>query len=166
MREFREISHRCVLHTTTHFNIRLLLLLTSLLLVSAACNNSSSPTGGTPASQTPIELWQSYHFHNYSIDVVRSCFCPDAGERVRVTVRSDTVFGVVRAYDGTPVTGRTFFTIDSLFAIIHSSIYDSIIVRYNSMYGYPEYVDIEPQMHPVDGGVLYTLSNLQVLRAG
>jgi hypothetical protein len=31
-------------------------------------------------------------------------------------------------------------------------------VRYNEEYGYPEYLDIAPQQHPVDGGFSYETS--------
>ena len=51
---------------------------------------------------------------------------------------------------------------DSLFAIIRNSKGHSLIVRYNVQYGYPEYLDVNLQVHPVDGGYLYETSNLQI----
>jgi len=48
-----------------------------------------------------------------------------------------------------------------LFGIIKNPNGDSLVVRYNSIYGFPEYLDINPQQHPVDGGALYETSNLR-----
>jgi hypothetical protein len=111
---------------------------------------------------SPFELWQLQTFHDYSIDQVRSCFCVNSGIPMRITVRSDTIARIVRLSDSSIVTDPYFLTIDSLFALIRKSTNDSLVVRYNSQYGYPEYLDIDPQSHPVDGGVLYETSNLQV----
>jgi hypothetical protein len=93
------------------------------------------------------------------------CFCPDAGDTARITVRSDTIASVVRLLDDTyvpyPMT-RFYLTIDSLFSIIEHKSGDSIVVIYNGTFGYPEKLDINPQQHPVDGGVFYETSNLQI----
>ena len=85
---------------------------------------------------------------------------------MRLTVRSDTIALVVRLSDSskTPYPMSTFFlTVDSLFSIIRNPNSDSLVVEYNAEYGYPEKLDINPQLHPVDGGVLYLTSNLRIL---
>jgi hypothetical protein len=69
---------------------------------------------------------------------------------------------MVRISDNTKVISPYYFTIDSLFGIINNSKNDSLVIKYNSIYGYPEYLDINPQLHPVDGGVLYETSNLNI----
>lgn len=81
---------------------------------------------------------------------------------MRVTVRSDTISSVIRISDTSVVAYPFYFTVDSLFGIIRNSKTDSLVIRYNKQYGYPEYLDINPQLHPVDGGVLYKTSNLQI----
>jgi hypothetical protein len=129
-----------------------------ILLFFASCTNEQV---SDPNTKTPYELWRSKNLHNYSIDQTRSCFCPDAGELVRITVRSDTIFSVVKISDNSIISSPIYFTVDSLFGIIDNSDNDSLVVRYNSNYGYPEFLDINPQWHPVDGGVLYETSNLQ-----
>ena len=90
------------------------------------------------------------------------CFCLNAGELVHITVRSDTISSVIKISDTSIVTYPIYFTVDSLFGIIRNSKFDSLVIRYNKKYGYPEYLDINPQLHPVDGGVLYETSNLQI----
>jgi hypothetical protein len=81
---------------------------------------------------------------------------------MRITVRSDTVARVINVSDASVVTVTYYLTIDSLFGIIRNARTDSLVIRYNNQYGYPEYLDVNPQLHPVDGGVLYVTSNLQV----
>ena len=88
---------------------------------------------------------------------------PNAGELVRITVRADTIFNVVKISDNSLIKTSVYFTVDSLFGIIKNAGNDSLVIRYNEMYGYPEFLDINPQWHPVDGGVLYETSNLQKL---
>jgi hypothetical protein len=116
-----------------------------------------------PVQQTPYEKWQAQNFYNYTIDQKRSCFCPYGGELVRIKVRSDTIYQVIRVSDTSAVTYPFYLTIDSLFGIIRNSKTDSLVIRYNNQYGYPEYLDVNPQLHPIDGGFLYETSNLQVL---
>jgi len=134
-----------------------LFLILLALLGLAACNKelvSEAPP------QTPYELWRSKNLRDYTIDQVRTCFCPDAGDAVRITVRSDTIFSLTKVSDGSVVTSPYYYTVDSLFGIIKNPNGDSLVVRYNSIYGFPEYLDINPQQHPVDGGALYETSNL------
>jgi len=131
-----------------------------LIAFFISCNDNPSQ----PAQLTPLAKWQSFQLHNYTIDQVRWCFCPGAGDTVRMTIRSDTIASIKRTSDINTVPLSTFyyFTIDSLFSIINSGFGDSIVVTYNITYGYPEILDINPQQHPVDGGVLYITSNLQI----
>jgi hypothetical protein len=84
---------------------------------------------------------------------------------MRVTVRSDTVASVLRLSDSTLLSreeAARYLTIDSLFSIIREPKGDSLVVSYNTKYGYPESLDINPQQHPVDGGILYTTTNLKL----
>jgi hypothetical protein len=123
------------------------------------CNN--------PVSEVDVSghlrIWKSKNIHNYTIDQNRMCFCPHAGEVVRVTVKSDTIESTVRLSDSSAVTYPYYVTIDSLFGMIQAHEYDSIAVKYNEEFGYPESMDVDPQDHPVDGGVLYETNYLKVL---
>jgi hypothetical protein len=83
---------------------------------------------------------------------------------MKVSVKSDTVYSVMRLVDSVfiPYPAAKFYvTIDSLFGILHTPSTDSLVVTYNSRYGFPETLDINPQLHPVDGGVLYETYNFQ-----
>ena len=48
-------------------------------------------------------------------------FCPDAGEKVKVTVRSDSVYSVMKLSDSDVIpypTSKLYLSVDSLFGVI------------------------------------------------
>jgi len=113
----------------------------------------------------PFARWRSYDPPDYTIDQVRMCFCQLAGQTVRISVRADTIASVVNLSDGSEVPNqiaRWFLTVDSMFGVIRNTSRDSLVITFNEIYGYPEMLDINPQLHPVDGGVLYRTSNLRI----
>lgn len=140
--------------STIFFSINLIVMLTG-------CGDH----GSDPLPADSYARWRSYAIHDYTIDQVRECFCIDGGTVMRVTVRGDTVARVVRLSDSslvTPERAAWYLPIDSLFGIIRHPSADSIVVEYEDHYGYPRVLDINPQQHPVDGGVLYRIMNFQV----
>ena len=146
--------------TVRRWNKMKIIILFGLSLIS--CLGCKKEQSSEPVQQTPYENWQSQNFHNYTIDQNRSCYCLHGGELMRITIRSDTVAQIKRISDASVITFPYYLTIDSLFGIIRNSRTDSLVIRYNDQYGYPEYFDVNPQLHPLDGGVLYETSNLQV----
>jgi hypothetical protein len=134
---------------------KIILLIPVILLLS--CKQATQP-----AYQSPYEQWRALNLHDYTIDQSRECFCINGGEAMRVTVRADTVASVKRISNDTVISKDWYYSIDTLFWIIQHGTHDSLVVKYNSRYGYPEFLDIDPQMHPFDGGVLYQTSNLQI----
>jgi hypothetical protein len=140
--------------------VRWMIIVLSLLMLPSCKNNIVEPAAGDPYT-----LWKSYNLHDYTIDQTRQCFCINGGMKVNIVVRSDTVCSVIVLSDNSLVLSpysKLYLPIDSLFGIIRSrSGKDSLDITYNSVYGYPEKLDINPQQHSVDGGVLYVTSNLQ-----
>ena len=113
----------------------------------------------------PSARWRSYDLHDYTIDQVRDCFCQLAGQTMRISVRADTIASVVNLSDGSEVPNqiaRWFLTVDSLFGVIRNTSGDSLVITFNETYGYPDMLDLNPQLHPLDGGVLYRTSNLRI----
>jgi hypothetical protein len=110
----------------------------------------------------------------YSIDQSRSCFCPQAGEPVRLFVVADTIADAVWIKTNshlTPVEWQRFRSIKGLFNEITlwdtSSIF-KVIASYDPFYHYPSKIDIEPKPIIVndtivsiitDVGVVYTTWN-------
>jgi len=123
-------------------------------------------TGTSPVSSLPAyEKWISYRLQDYTIDQRRVCFCIEGGQMMRLVVRSGAIVSVTRLSDGMPLDSTAsswYLTVDSLFSIIQHPRQDSLVVQYNAQYGYPEVLDVNPQLHPVDGGVRYETSNLQM----
>ena len=140
--------------------MRMIFLIVILSFTLISCEDLND----IPFSSSSYELWRSYNIHDYTIEQVRSCFCIDAGEKVKVTVRSDSVYLVIRLSDSAIIpypTSKLYLSVDSLFGVIQNSKGDSLVVTYDSKYGYPNKLDINPQLHPVDGGVMYETYNLQ-----
>jgi hypothetical protein len=134
------------------------LLLAVVALVSCKTDSSLSPR------PDPAQRWHSFHIHDYTIEQLRSCFCRNGGQTMRLTVKADTVFSVVRVEDGKALSAdeaAPYWSIEEMFDFIKVSK-DSLVIRYNAQYGYLEYLDINPQLHPVDGGALYVTSNLKM----
>ena len=135
------------------------------MIVVLLCFFGCADNGSQPVQLDPYGRWRSYGLHNYTIDQTRSCFCPFGGHTMRITVRSDTVASVLNLTDSTAVPSPIsllYLSVDSLFGIIQHTRGDSVITTFNVTYGYPETLDLYPQLHPVDGGVLYTTSNLHI----
>jgi hypothetical protein len=134
-----------------------------LLFLSFGCEELTNTTDYS----THYMQWQSQNIHNYTIEQARYCFCPDGGQKVQITIRADSVYSVLRIADSMiipyPNLAR-YLTIDSLFAIIENNESDSLVVEYDSIYGYPTKLDINPQLHPVDGGILYETANLRIIK--
>lgn len=131
-----------------------------LLLLLLGCDQTTQPD-----TSKPYTRWKSYDLHDYTIDQLRSCFCVLGGVTMTVTVRSDTVASVWNAADSSeaPSTISGFYlTVDSLFGIVRNPGADSLVIHYDQTYGYPDTLDINPQQHPVDGGVLYVTSKLRI----
>jgi hypothetical protein len=140
----------------------LVVLMATLTIMFASCKQDSQ-TDFSGISD-PYERWKAYNIQHYSIDQIRACFCPDGGQTMRIEIQSGRVVSVIRLSDSSVVTNASpalYLTVDSLFAIIRNRTTDSLVVTYNAMYGYPEKLDINPQAHPYDGGVLYQTSNLR-----
>jgi hypothetical protein len=133
-----------------------------LFLFASGCDEQLSQ----PGSSDPYQLWLSRNIHDYTVEQVRSCFCIEGGQRMRLTVRQDTILQVLRLSDSTILSlekAQWYRPVGALFAIIKNNTTDSLVIRYNAENGYPEFLDINPQQHPYDGGVLIETSNLKPL---
>ncbi len=136
-------------------------LLILVLLLFSGCDEQLSQ----PGPSDPYQLWLNRNIHDYTIEQVRSCYCIEGGQRMRLTVRQDTVLQVLRLSDSTILSAekaKWYRPVGALFAIIRNNSTDSLVIRYNAEYGYPEFLDINPQQHPYDGGELIETSNLRV----
>ncbi len=144
----------------SELKMKIIFIVSVLTFILYGCKEN--PSG--PITSTQYELWRSYNIHDYTYDQIRNCFCINGNEKMKVTIRADTVFSVIKISDLSTIpypVSKQYLTIDSLFGIINNSSGDSLVVSYDPQYGYPSLLDINPQLHPVDGGVMYLTSNLQ-----
>lgn len=129
-------------------------------IVAVSCSSCSKAGITQPDFQTAHQKWQSNSPSNYTIVQELTCNCPDAGQPMLVTVQADTVASVMRISDSTMVLNSGCVTIDSLFSIIQNPKGATVVASYSSVYGYPEDVQVNPQLLPSSGGVRYITSNL------
>ncbi len=137
-----------------------ILLIVAVLLFS--CNKSNNPLS-------------DLNKYDYSIDQVRSCFCPNAGKKVKIFVKDNLIADVINTSNKTHLPENEwdqYKTIKGLFDEI--SLVDTsrflLEVQYNSQYKYPNLVSIRPKPVEVndsiigiivDGNISYSTSNYQ-----
>jgi len=133
-----------------------------ILILFAGCKSQLTDS----TEPTPFQQWKLSNIHNYKIEQARYCFCVDAGI-AEITILADTVASAMWLHDSTTIpyeSAKRFLTIDSLFGIINTPHADSLRYTYNKHYGFPDTLDINPQQHTVDGGVLFITSNLRIIK--
>ncbi len=84
---------------------------------------------------------------------------------MRLVIRSGVVTTVTRLRDTvlmSPPISDLYLPVDTLFAIIQRGTPTSVAVTYDSQYGYPSRLVMNPQMLPIDAGIIYENSNLRV----
>jgi hypothetical protein len=134
----------------------------AIVLIVVGCSDRGTEP---PSWSKPYEQWKSNNIADYTINQTRICECLSGGQTMKVAVRSGVITSVTRLSDTalmSPPISNVYLTVDSLFAIIRSHNPDSIAVRYNSQYGYPDRLVINPQGLPFDAGVIYETSSLVV----
>jgi hypothetical protein len=134
----------------------LLLCLVCIFLVWAGCDDDPA----SPPSDN-FQRWRARNIHDYTMLQRRDCFCLEGGQTMIVTVRSDTIASVTRFADSTrlePDRRAWYMTIEALFNKALHPAGDSVVVTYDSTYGFPATLDINPQQHPFDGGVFFVTS--------
>ena len=105
----------------------------------------------------------------YSIDQSRSCFCPQAGEPVRLFVVADTIADAVWIKTNshlTPGEWHGFRSIKGLFneiALWDTSSIFQVIASYDSVYHYPSNIDIEPKPIIVDDTIVRIMTDVGVV---
>ena len=141
--------------------MRVLLAIICISICFVSCNEENT----TQPVADPYDRWKSFNIHNYTIDQTVHCFCEKSGQTVQLTIISDTIASAIRISDSVNLPYSIYSeyqSIESLFAQIKNSkdSKDSLVVQYNEKYGFPEILDINPHLHPIDGGVLYETVNL------
>lgn len=144
-----------------------------LLLALAACGGQGHSTQTLPPAQaqtspTPTatpsagsrDRWRSAGSDDYSFTLQLQCYCPTFGDH-RVTVVDDRV-ARVEAVGGRESRALERFevTIDDLFDLIEQKDgASSVRADYDSQYGYPTRVEVDPEPNSIDDEYTYLVSD-------
>jgi Family of unknown function (DUF6174) len=131
-----------------------------LFLLCSCADLGTAPEQGFLADHSgiadPLVRWEAYHINDYAFLQSRTCFCVDGGRNFLVTVRSGVIVQIVDPTTGFSLEADRwgdFKTIPELFALIHSidpATVASIQVSYDSRYGYPLRVFVDPSVMIAD----------------
>jgi Family of unknown function (DUF6174) len=141
--------------------MRILLL---FMLGLVACSTPSPTLEGRA-------LWASKNLSNYSYTLQRSCFC-EAGiaKAMRLEVRNSTLSSVKYVDSGLDVTENNLrpniFKIEAFFDLIDSTFARGGTVEplsFDSAFGYPTRMNVDPIPDAADDGTDYFLSDLKAL---
>jgi hypothetical protein len=138
--------------------------------VLLACSSGSVPEAGPPAGvAVERQRWESAGVATYRFDFEQQCFCVrEQVQPVTIEVRDGAVTRVVSRETGADITaveGLRWPTIGDLFRVMEEAARDGItplVVRYDPELGYPTH--IEAGSLAADAGIIYTASNLEVMR--
>jgi hypothetical protein len=110
-------------------------------------------------------LWAAQRIEDYSFTVEVDCFCPPefrgpfevwvaSGETARATFGGEPI--------GERVDGR-FLTVEGLFGFVERNSYaDAIEVTYDSEFGYPEVIDVDPVRNAIDDEVRVSILEFSI----
>lgn len=117
-----------------------------------------------------LSLWQQARLGGYTYEYNVLCECSDNfGRPVKVTVTNGEIESVVYAESGDPpvvVGSPRFHTINRLFDMIQNAIdneADQITVSYDSEFGYPTNIEIDPNINAIDDEYILTATGFSPL---
>ncbi|HQR28054.1 MAG TPA: DUF6174 domain-containing protein [Nocardioides sp.] len=136
---------------------------------SGEATGSASPSG--PGSGTPtVGSYPAYPHQDYAYTLVISCFCPDAGQPIRITVRDGRVVSAVYAQrgrghrPGDAVTAEyQRKTLDDVIAAANNTEADRVEVLWPAGQDYPTSVYVDALANAVDEEIGFTVSRVRPL---
>lgn len=138
---------------------RLFLAFIVILSVYSCCNDSTNANGNTftPRFFTNVAdaeaRWKAYKFTQYTLLQKRSCFCIPLKYPLTVLIDSGGKVVSVRDAAGANMSVSNGTSIETMFANIRAlqNLTDAKVeVRYDSVYGYPRYINADPIKQAAD----------------
>lgn len=145
---------------------RSLLVLLAAALFLAACSPAS-------ALEQNRQKWADQQISHYRFELSIGCFCPFRSQMPLTIEVQDGKIVSIETADGSPINegSRPTFeeagTLENLFMIIEKaqeSGADELTVEYDSTYGFPSQISIDPIKTAVDEEISYLVENFQVLQ--
>ncbi len=132
--------------------------------------STDATPGSLPPEPTPtIGSYPDFPHENYDFTVSVTCFCPDAGNPIRIRVRdgevTDATFaGKGRGHGaGDPVVGSwQRLTLDQIIAAANNTEADKVQVDWPAGQDYPSSVYVDQSFQAVDEEIGYTVSDVVV----
>jgi len=143
-----------------------------MTLVLAACTAVGSAMGNQSRIEQNKEKWQDANISHYRYNLFLSCFC----------VFSEDMPLIIEVQDGNVVSmefqsGKEIdpallelfnklATIDRIFAEVEAGLNgaaDSVVVKYDSTYGFPTEVTLDVEQQAADDELYLTISNFEKL---
>lgn len=129
---------------------------------------SPTPTETTPTAQPTLGTYPDFEPDDYSYTLVVSCFCPDAGTPVRVTVVAGEAVEAVYAEDGRGVTQGDpapeyrWLTIDEVIEAANDTEAAVVKVKWPEGQDYPSAVSVDQDKMMADEEIGYLVSDVVV----
>jgi len=145
------------------------LILITFIFILAACS-----IGGSEVSRNQ-QKWTDANINHYRFELNIGCFCAFRDQMpLTVEVRDDQIVSLTNA-GGTQVLDTdpnyAYFaphaTIDLLFTEIEKATHDgadSVTVTYDSNYGFPAEIAIDPSKQIADEEMYYSVANFEPLQ--
>ncbi len=155
----------------------LAVLAVPLPLVAACGSDDGEQTASDPTSQEPTEppaapptvgTYPEFAPEDYTFELVTTCFCPDAGAPMLMTVVDGEVTEAVYTRagrglpDGTPVPRGRWRTIDEVIAAANDTDAEKVEVDWPAGQDYPSSVSVDTSTRIADEEVAYTVSDVVV----
>lgn len=114
---------------------------------------------------TARERWAERGFIDYDMTMTLSCFCPVTGPVV-ISVRAGAVQSAHDVATGEPIDSAyasAFPNVEGLFDLIENMAQQEarLEVTYHVVLGYPVRIAINEHLLPVDGGMIYVITDLE-----
>jgi hypothetical protein len=150
-------------------------LLTALALTGCGDGNDTATdsggdenAGGTPSSTPTVGTYPDFEPQDYAYTLLVSCYCPDAGVPIRVTVSNGEAEGVYAQKGsgfakGDPVPGYRAQSINDIITALNGATEaESVTVEWPEGQDYPNEVYIDESSRIADEEIGYTISDVVV----
>lgn len=143
------------------------------LVAGCGADGAADPEAGadpqhtTPTSHPTAAPWPWYQADDYTFTLRVTCYCPDAGAPITVTVTDGKIAGAVFARKGwghpvgAPAPKWMQVTINDVIDAANNKKADTVTVRWPDGQGYPNsvWVDLDKNMADEERG--YTIRNVE-----
>lgn len=115
--------------------------------------------------EDPFERWQAYGLVDYVIEQERGCFCFDV-QFYKYIIKNKEIIEVLNLDNEETDEDSIGLTVEALFELsnsLDSTNIDYYFVNYDSTFGYPSFIYIDPESGLADEEYFYSTRNLEKL---